>query len=605
MFSKENERFGLAGFGHISIKGMSQSPLDLCLVLHTPEIMRLPLLLFLLICLTQLPSIATQVENFALIDHEGKFHEFDYYRRDSQVKGIVLFVQGNGCPLVRKRVPEIKRLRDAFQPRGVLFGMLNANPQDEREDLAEEAREYGMDIPILKDTNQLVARMLGIERTAEALLIDTKTCQVVFRGPIDDRMSYQTEKPQASEHYLHDALEALLGAQAIGESQIDAPGCRITFENLSHSTISYTDHVAPILKKRCVACHTRGGVGPFAMSHYKKVKGWSDMIAEVILTKQMPPWHADPHIGTFSNDSGLTDAEAQTIVSWIRAGSPRGEGDDPLAGFQPKKPEWTLGTPDKVISLPKQSLHAEGILEYRYLYIDSPFDQDVWIRGAEVKPGNTRVVHHVIVTTEEQSAPRRRGLSGSWVSGYAPGTDPTGCPEDTGILLRKGHRLNFEMHYTVSGKPEEDETQLGIYLLDKPPAKRLRTRPIAKNDFLIEPNDPESTASHTVGIDQDIIMYGVNPHMHLRGKRMRFTLLDPAGNKQPLLSVPNYNFNWQRTYHFAEPVRVAAGSRLLVENAWDNSKLNLHNPNANKPVTWGDQSSDEMFFATYTYVTVE
>ena len=544
----------------------------------------------------------SKVDNFALIDHQGKFHELDYYCRDPKVKGIVLFVHGNGCPLVRKRVPELRRLRDELEPQGILFGMINANPQDEREDLVEEARDYGIDMPILKDSSQLVVDMLGVDRTAEALLIDTKTCEIVFRGPIDDRMSYQTEKAEASELYLNDAMKALLGGGSIEVPKIDAPGCRISMESAHREAITYSEHVAPILKKRCVECHTKGGVGPFAMSSYKKVKGWSEMMAEVIVTKQMPPWHADPHIGRFSNASGITDEEARIVVDWIRDGSPRGEGPDPLADYRPTQPEWVLGTPDKVIELPKQDIPAEGILEYRYVYIDSPFDRDVWVRAAEVSPGNKRVVHHVIVTTEKQSAERKRELRGQWISGYAPGTDPSACPEGTGILLKKGHRLNFEIHYTVSGREEEDRTRFGIYLLDQPPAKAYETEAIVHSKFSIPPHGRESAESYTKKIDKDILIYGMNPHMHFRGKRMSFTLQHPDGTKQPLLSVPNYNFNWQRTYHLQEPVRAAAGSKLIVENAWDNSALNLHNPDPSKIVKWGDQSFNEMFFATYTYV---
>ena len=543
-----------------------------------------------------------RIENFALLDQNGKFHEFDYYRRAPGVKGLVIFVQGNGCPLVRKRLPELKRLRDSFQSKGILFGMLNANPQDEREDILAEAEDFEIDIPILKDSNQLVAGMMEIERTGEALLINTQSREIIFRGPIDDRLSYQTEKPQPSKRYLEDAIMALLEGREISEPQIEAPGCLITMESENIEAISYSNQVAPILKERCVDCHTKGGAGPFAMSSYKKVRGWSDMISEVILTKRMPPWHADPHIGQFSNSTGITDKEARTIVEWIRSGSPRGEGPDPLVDYHPEQPEWILGKPDKIVELPRQEIPAEGILEYRYIYVDSPFDHDVWLRSAEINPGNRKVLHHVIVTAEPQSAPRKKSLSGQWMTGYAPGTNPTEAPEGTGVLLKKGHRLNIEVHYTVSGKPEEDNTRIGFYLLDQPPAKQLQTGAVIHRKFSIPPHDREYAQSYTKKIDHDVLLYALNPHMHFRGKRMSFTLIRPDGSKQDLLSVPNYNFNWQRTYHLKEPLHIAAGSKLLIENSWDNSALNPHNPDPSKTVKWGDQSFDEMFFATFTYV---
>ena len=547
-----------------------------------------------------------KVENFALIDHEGRFHEFDYYRRNPKVKGIVLFVQGNGCPLVRKRIPELKRLRNSFQSKGILFGMLNASIQDEREDILEEAKEFKIDIPILKDTSQLVAGMLQVTRTAEAILIDTKKRGIIFRGPIDDSLSYQSEKSTVTKRYLSEAIDAFLNGKEINEPKVESPGCLITLDDVKKEEVGYAEHVAPILKQRCVECHTKGGVGPFSMSSHKKVKGWSDMMAEMILTKQMPPWHADPHFGKFSNSGALTDKESKTIIQWIRAGSPRGEGPDPLAEYQPEFPEWSLGKPDKVISLPLQKVPAEGILEYRYAYIDSPFDRDVWIRAAEINPGNLKVLHHAIATIENQHAPKKRNISGHWITGYAPGTDPKAYPIGTGVLLKKDQRIKVEIHYTVSGRATEDTTRIGLHLLDTPPAKVFQTGVVAHHKFSIPSFTSDHPETYTLPIDRDIILYSINPHMHFRGKRMSFTIKKPGvdGSEQVILSVPNYNFNWQRTYQFEKPLRITAGSKLIVDNAWDNSSLNLANPDPSETVSWGDQTFDEMFFATFTYVRV-
>lgn len=567
--------------------------------------MRFLALLLVILAFPGLASVTAapvKVENFALIDHRGKFHEFDYYRRDPNVKGIVLFTQGNGCPLVRKRIPELKRLRSEFQSQGILFGMINANPQDERDDLSEEAAKFEIDFPILKDSTQLVASMLEVDRTGEALLIDTKSRKIIFRGPIDDKMSYQSEKKTASKHYLSEAITAFLKGGEIAEPVVEAPGCRIKFNTPKKDSISYSETVAAILKDRCVSCHTKGGVGPFAMSNHKKVSGWSDMIAEVILTKQMPPWHADPQHGAFANHSGLTDEETQSIVQWVRAGSPRGEGPDPLDGYQPEQPEWKLGKPDHVIDLPKQEIPAEGVLKYRYVHIDSPFDRDVWVRAAEVNPGNKQVLHHTIITIQDQKSPKKRDIKGHWLTGYAPGTDPLPYPEGSGVLIRKGDRLNLELHYTVSGRPEIDLSRIGLYLMDEPPAKVLETGIVAHHRFKIPPHAREYAQSAVKKIPIDITLYSMNPHMHFRGKRMRFTLKKPDNSTQVLLSVPNYNFNWQRSYYLEKPLEIASGSQLIIDNAWDNSSLNPFNPDPKKTVGWGSQTFDEMFFATFTYI---
>lgn len=538
-----------------------------------------------------------KIENFALIDHQGKFHELDYYLRIPGTKGLVIFIQGNGCPLVQKRIPELKRLRQTYQRRGILFRMLNANRQDERGEIAAEAKEFGIAMPILKDESQLVAGMLGVKRTAEAFLVSAEQRQIVYRGGIDDRMSYQKEKPAAEKQFLKDAIEELISGKPITTPISAAPGCKISLPD-PKKQFSYTNDIAPILKANCVTCHTKGGLGPFQMGSYKKVAGWSDMIAEVILTRQMPPWHADPEIGEFSNDCGLAAEDAQKIVSWINAGCPRGEGEDPLEGYQPELPEWHLGKPQQVITLPEQKVAAEGVFDYRYVTLDNPFDHDVWLTAAEIKPGNTRVLHHVIVTA--------RGGKGrdheQWITGYAPGTRGQMYPESSAVHLRKGWTLRFQLHYTASGKAETDVTELGLHFSTEPAQHEFRTAVIAHHDFTIPPGANEHPAEKTIKIRKDSTLYGINPHMHFRGKRMSFEAQYPDGRKQPLLSVPNYNFNWQRTYVFKEPIKVPAGTQIHIRNAWDNSIFNPHNPDPKREVRWGDQSFEEMFFATIGYI---
>ncbi len=559
------------------------------------------LFLSLLACLTTVHASsepAFKVPNFALLDHQGRYHELDYYCSMPDTKGVVFFIQGNGCPLVRKRLPELKRFRETYEKQGIVFVMLNANLQDSREDIQEEAESFGIEFPILMDESQAVAHALKLTRTAEVLVINAKNQELFYRGAIDDRLSYQKEKPEASQHYLKVALDTLIGGIKPEIKVTKAPGCKITLED-SDSELSYSEDIAPILKKRCVTCHSKGGIGPFAMSSYGKVKGWSDMIEEVVLTRQMPPWHADPHIGTFKDDQGLTPGETRQLLAWVRAGLPRGEGADPLEGYQPERVEWRLGTPDHVLELPLQKIPAEGVIDYRYVHLESPFDEDVWLRGIEVNPDNRQALHHVVVTGRPKGSKRRGG--GKWFTGYAPGTAAWPTPEGTGIKLPKNYVLRFQLHYTTTGKEETDATKIGFYLSKEPPAKELRTEVVIHGRFRIPPQTMEHPESHETHIRHDITVYGMNPHMHYRGKRMSFHTVLPDGTEHDVLSVPNYNFNWQRTYALAEPLRLPKGSKMVVRNAWDNSSLNPHNPDPTRTVTWGEQTFQEMFFATYSY----
>ena len=488
-------------------------------------------------------------------------------------------------------------MNEEFKNKGILFCMLNANQQDERAEIFEEARAFGIKMPILVDDAQIVAQSLGVERTAEAYLISAKGKKIVYHGAIDDRLSYQAEKPAAENHYLKDAINNLLAGEEIDPAATKAPGCKITFPKFPEP-LTYTRDIAPILATNCLSCHTKGGLGPFSMSSYRKVTGWSDMIAEVILTKQMPPWHADPGVGDFSNDCSLSPEEAHKLITWISAGSVKGEGPDPLLNFKPVTPEWHLGEPDQIIDLPAQKVVAEGVFDYRYVTIDNPFDRDVWLTASEIRPGNTRVLHHVIVL----SHPAENRKPEQWITGYAPGTQGQLYPEGSSIFLQKGHKLRFQLHYTASGKAEVDETQLGFHISDKPTPKIFRTAVVINNRFEIPPGDANYGVSKTLPIRKNITLYAINPHMHFRGKLMKFEAEFPDGRRRPLLSVPNYNFNWQRTYILNKPLKLPMGTKVHITNAWDNSALNPHNPDPKKTVKWGDQSFNEMFFATLGFI---
>ena len=554
-----------------------------------------------LLLLTLSVSVALgseSVGDFALLDHKGAFRQLYYYAKDPQTKAIVLFVQGNGCPLVRKRVPELKRLRDTYGPKGVVFWMLNANAHDSRAEVLKEATEFGMDMPILLDETQLVAEGLKIKRTAEAIVIEPNTWRIRYRGAIDDRLSYETEKPQAKPEFLKDALDALLAGQPIKTEVTSAPGCVVSYEKTAAP--SYCETIAPMLKANCVGCHARGGIGPFAMSNYERVRGWTDTIREVLLTRRMPPWQADPHVGKFGNDFSISTEQTRTLVQWIDAGAPRGKGDDPLEGYQPELPEWKLGKPDYIIDIPEQSVAAEGIFDYRYVSVDVPNTEDVWLRATEILPGNRRVLHHIIATTIMPGQDRQR--DGRSLTGYAPGMGPDLLPKGTGRLLKAGANIVFQLHYTASGKAEMDRSRLGLYLAKEAPAHELRSNVLIDYRFQIPPGEREFVSRKSRKFDKDALLYTMNPHMHLRGKWMRYVARYPDGNEEVLLNVPNYRFDWQRNYELAEPKRIPKGTEIIVEAAWDNSALNLNNPDPTKMVGWGDQTFNEMFFASYRYV---
>lgn len=543
------------------------------------------------------------VKPFALLDHLGKFHSLNYHADDPQTKWIVLFVQGNGCPLVRKRIPELKELQSEFASKGVRFRMINANFQDERSDIIEEATAFDIHLPILIDDAQLVAESLDLKRTAEALLIRPSDGTIAFRGPIDDRLTYETEKPKADNHYLRNALESVLTGESVEHPYVVAPGCLISYpirDKHTANPVSYSKDIVPILQSQCIQCHQKGGIAPWSMTSHRRLLGWSDMIEETLMTMRMPPWHADPHFGEFSNDTSLSPEEKAKLVHWIRDGAVKVVDEpDPLAAVTPEQTPWSMGTPDQIIDVPVQGIPASGIVDYRYLTVASPFEEDVWIRGVDIQPGNVKVLHHLIAFIAEDAEDLKK--RDKWLAGYAPGTGPEMFPEGTAILLKKGAHLLFELHYTVTGRPESDASEVGLYLASSPPSKDLKTDIILDNSFRIPPHERAHRHVTTRNIPSDVTVYSLFPHMHFRGKSMKFTLHKPLGDTSVILSVPNYDFNWQRGYDLVEPLHIPGGSRLEIEAVWDNSSLNPANPDPTAEVRWGEQTFEEMLFATLRY----
>ena len=265
--------------------------------------------LFLSLISTAAVAIAPQdrVENFRLMDSRGDSHELYYY---DDMKAVVVMVQGNGCPIVRNSMPRFQELKDEYAEKGVQFFLLNSNLQDNRQTVAHEAEEFGYDIPVLIDDTQIIGESMDLVRTGEVFVLDPKTWSVTYHGAVDDRLDYETQKVEASKHYLKDAIDDMLAGKPVEVASTEPLGCLINFpakqERAQHASISYSEEIAPMLAENCVVCHREGGIGPWAMDDYNMVRGFSLMIREVVRTQRMPPWHADPAVGHFSNDRSLS-----------------------------------------------------------------------------------------------------------------------------------------------------------------------------------------------------------------------------------------------------------------------------------------------------------
>jgi peroxiredoxin len=574
-------------------------------------------LLMLAVCLcTAIPATATtRVDNFRLLDQHRQSHELHYY---DDASAIVLMVHMNGCPIVRNLITDFRAVRDAYADRGVEFMMINPSLQDTRQAILEEAEAFGIDLPVLVDETQLVGEALGVERSAEVFVIDPADWTIAYRGPLNDRVGYETQKREAEEHYLADALDSLLAGEPVAEPRRDALGCIIHFpereRRAEHAEISYSETIAPLLEKRCVVCHRPGGIGPWAMTGYEMVRGFAPMIREVVRTRRMPPWEVATDYPPIHPSRALTTDEKRTLVHWIEAGAPRGDGPDPLAEVTPVPAGWPLGEPDLVVSAPAFTVPATGVVDYQFPAVPNPLDRDVWVRAVSVRPGNAKVVHHVLVGTTEQVIPegddrRLEAVFQNYLIGYAPGAESHVYPENTGVLVRKGGQIHLQMHYTTYGREVTDETQVALYFHDTPPDYHLRQQVVVGGDLEIPPGAARHVETAYFEFDRAAEIYSLFPHAHYRGAATGFDLVYPDGRRQPLLHVPRYDFNWQHSYTLAEPVTVPAGTRIVHSTVYDNSARNPANPDPERTVTWGLQSWDEMlyggFFFRWTEGTAE
>lgn len=547
---------------------------------------------------------ANAVDNFHLLDHNGVSHEL---HRQKHSKAIVLFVTGNGCPIARQSVPTLVDMAKVFEPKGVQFWMLNANPQDDRAAVRKEAEEFGMTLPILIDKGQWVAEALGVRRTGEAIVIDTKSWTIAYRGAVDDRLGYATQKAEPTHKYLADALDALVEGKPIATASSEFKGCSITFKSEADSSVpTYVKHVAPILEQHCVRCHSAGNIGPFAMSNYDKVKGWASMIREVLLEQRMPPSPADPEIGSFAGHAPLSETETRTLLRWIAGKTPRGEGEDVLASKVVPKPEpWPLGKPDVIVSMPQEfKVPATGVVPYQYFEVENPIQEDSWLRAAVVKPGNSKVLHHALIFVKypehlKSIEPRQNAGTAGFFTGFVPGAESVPFPEGTGKFLPKGTRIIFQMHYSPTGKPEADRTEIGLYRLPAKPQWELRTRAVTQSELLITPGQRDYHAKASYKFRKDAVLHHLSPHMHVRGASFKYDLVRPDGTSETLLSVPRWDFNWQSLYRLKQPLKIAAGSELVCSGTFDNSSSNPFNPNPKVWVIFGEQTTDEMFIGYY------
>jgi peroxiredoxin/mono/diheme cytochrome c family protein len=529
---------------------------------------------------------------FKLQDYRGGWHNLEDVPASKLV--VIAFLRAD-CPLARLYAPKLAELARNYEKKEVAFFGVDANRLDAPSALARFAREQDLPFPLLKDVGNELAGRLDVERSPEVFVLDHDRV-VRYRGRVDDQFSFGVHRPAPTKRDLAAALDDLLAGRAVATPRTEAVGCKISRAGKTdeNAAVNYSKHVARILRDRCVACHREGEIAPFSLASYKEAAGWAEMIDEVVQGGRMPPWHASPEYGKFSNDCRLTDEEKRTIATWVAAGAPEGDPKD-LPEPAHYVDGWRIPAPNLVISLPKTvEVPAEGTMPYQNFSIDPKLKEDVWVRASQVRPGNPSVVHHLVVFVIPPGTRESEGRI-DFLAAYAPGMPPRVLPDGLAKLVPAGSKLMFQVHYTPRGTPQTDRSEIGLVFADPKTIRKEMTAIATINMDLRIPAgaaDYAATAEHR--FDQDTILYSLLPHMHLRGKAFRFEAVFADGRREVLLDVPRYEFEWQNVYVLSEPRLMPEGSVLRCLARYDNSVANFSNPDPTKTVTWGEQTKDEM-----------
>ncbi len=528
---------------------------------------------------------------------------------------LVVVFYSTECPISNAYTPALNQIARDYAAKPVRLVAVCADPDLTDGEILKHQRDYAIQYEIAIDRRGSLAGKLGAKLTPEAFVIDA-TGVIRYRGRIDDQFASRGKRrvvPQT--HELKDAIDAVLAGQAVPKAVVEAVGCPLpdpAAGRKPNQTPNFSQAIAPILQKHCQECHRPGQVGPFSLITYTQAKKRADDIARVVDSRTMPPWKPTADFGVeIVHPRTLSADEVDRVVAWAEGGAPEGDPADlpPPVAF----PEgWALGTPDLIVQPAEDfSIPASGNDIYRCFVVPTDLPADVAIEAVEYRPGNRRVVHHILAYVDTTGKGRERdkgdpGLGYSCFSGpgieihgdlggWAPGNEPSRLPEGVGRALPKKADVIIQVHYHPTGKDETDRSALGLYFSKKPVKKNLHWNGALNPEIVIKPGDRNYEATAWWRAPVDLEAYAVTPHMHLLGTDMTMSLVFADGREQDLVQVLDWDFNWQNTYNFVKPVAIPAGTYLKVVAHYDNSESNPRNPNhPPKEVRWGEATTDEM-----------
>ena len=397
----------------------------------------------------------------------------------------------------------------------------------------------------------------------------------------------------------------LLAAPTLRAASIDAK---------AGAPVTFSKDIAPIVYANCSTCHHDGEAAPFSLLSYEDARKHAKQIVKVTSSTQMPPWKAEHGFGDFLGERRLTPDQIVLLQRWLDAGCPEG---DPASA--PKSPQytagWQLGAPDMVVKMPvAYTVPAQGRDVYRCFVIPVEIPAGKYLKAVEYRPGNRKVVHHAVICSMDEAKARRMeaaetdgqvgfrtGLNapGNRLPGslgiWAPGHDAVPLPEGYTVSWPQGNVICMQLHLNPSGKPEVEQSSLGLYFTDKAPIGRVQNAVLMNKNINIQPGDASYRVTSQLILPYSVDIIGLFPHMHLLGKECRATATLPDGTTRPLIWIKDWDFSWQTYYSFQKPLRLPAGTRVDASFSFDNSADNPRQPsNPPQMVHFGEQTVNEM-----------
>ena len=553
-----------------------------------------------------------------VIDVKGQHHRIGVSA--GKVQPAVLVFLDTACPVATRYVPTLNKLQGDAQANGVaLYGVLS-NPAIAWQAGADFVDDFEITFPVILDSTGDLALRLGPRVMSESFVIST-TDRLVYRGRIDDRFAAVGKlRARIASHDLRTVIEAMAAGSQPEPYETEAVGCfhhdwgRAGASGTGLGEVTYTRHIAPLLEANCVECHRDGGIAPFSLEGYDNAKRWHRMVSFMTGERLMPPWRAVQGFGAFRDARRLSDHQIALLASWSENGAPRGAAVDAMPASARSSSKWRLGEPDLVLSMAEPfQVPADGDDIYRYFVIPTGFAEDKVVTALEFSPGDAKVVHHANYLMDYSGAARAEdakddepGFSvfgtgafldyNAWgIGGWAPGVEPYVLDKGLGMWLPKGGDLVLEVHYHLNGKATTDRSEVGFYIAREPVSRYVDGVVIGTQNLRIPPGEENYWRRFSMNVPSGMTLTDVTPHMHFLGREFIAIATLPDGSERPLIRIADWDFRWQNTFAYREPVHLPAGSRIDAWMRYDNSADNPQNP-ALEPetVTWGWETTDEM-----------